>query len=86
MFEYDLEIQNSERSESRRELESQRRQFLEANQWADQAQRERLHLCSKLEMKDHLRKECYARTCQEIEEIRRRCYKEENEVNSTKVE
>ena len=48
---YDLEIQNLERSnsecaliESRRELESQRRQLLEANQWADQAQRERIHL------------------------------------------
>ena len=49
--EYDMEIQNLERRnseyaviESQRELESQRRHLLEANQWADQAQRERIHL------------------------------------------
>ena len=80
MTECDLEIQNLERRnseyamiESRRELESQRRQLLEANQWADQAQRERIHLCSELEMKNRLHQECYARSCQEIEELRRRC-------------
>ena len=51
LTEYDLEFQNLERRnseyaliESRRELESQRRQILEANQLADQAQRERIHL------------------------------------------
>ena len=55
LTEYDLENQNLERRnseyaliESRRELKSQRRQLLEANQWADQAQRERIHLCSEL--------------------------------------
>ena len=53
-----MEIQNLERRnseyafiESQRELESQRLQFLEIHQWADQAQRERIHLCSVLEMK-----------------------------------
>ena len=52
LTEYVMEIQNLERRnseyaliESRRELESQRRQFLEANQWADQAQREREYIC-----------------------------------------
>ena len=56
LTEYDLEIQNLERRnseyaliESRRELESQRRQLLEANQSADQAQRETKHLCSELD-------------------------------------
>ena len=85
LTEYDLEIQNLERRnseyaliESRRELESQRRQLLEANQWADQAQRERIHLCSELELKNRLHQACYARSCQEIEELKRRCYKEEN--------
>ena len=85
LTEYDLEIQNLERRnseyaliESRRELESQRRQLLKANQWADQAQRERIHLCSELEMKNRLHRECYARSCQEIEELRRRCFQEEN--------
>ena len=84
LTEYDLEIQNLERRnseyaliESRRELESQRRQLLEANQWADQAQRERIHLCSELEMKNRLHQECYSRSCQESEELKRRCYEDE---------
>ena len=92
LTEYDLEIQNLERRnsenvliESRRELESQRRQLLESNQWADQAQREKIHLCSELEMKSRLHQECYARSCQEIEELRRRCYQEENEVTRQKL-
>ena len=90
--EYDLEIQNSERRnseyaliESRLELESHRRQLLEANQWADQAQLERIHLCGELEMKSRLHQECYARRCQEIEELRRRSYQEENEVTQQKL-
>ena len=79
-----MEIQNLERRnsgnaliESQRELESQRVQLLEANQWADQAQRERRHLCSELEMKSRLHQECHARSCQENEELKKRCYKEE---------
>ena len=90
--EYNMEIQKLERRnsenaliESRRELESQRVQLLEANQWADQAQRERMHLCSELEMKNHLHQECYARSCQENEELKKRCYKEENEVTQQKL-
>ena len=35
-------------------------------------------------MKNHLHQECYARSCQEIEELKRRCYKEENEVTRQK--
>ena len=76
LIEYDLEIQNSERrnseyasNESRRELESQRRQILEASQWAAHAQRERIHLCSELEMKNRLYQECYAISSQELEEL-----------------
>ena len=92
LTEYDVENQNLERRnseyallQSQRELESQRRQLLEANQWADHAQRERTHLCSELEMKNRLHQECYARSCQEIEELRRRCYKEEHEVTQRKM-
>ena len=80
---YNMEIQNLERRnseyasfESQRELESQRRQLSKANQCADQAQRERLHLCSELEMKDHFHQECYARSCREIEELKRCCCQE----------
>ena len=87
-----MEIQNVERRnseyaliESQRELESQRLQLLEANQWADQAQRERIHLCSELEMKNRLHQECHARSCQEIEELKRSCFKEENEVTQQKM-
>ena len=54
--EYDMEIQNLERRnseyalfESQRELESQRLQSLQDIQWTDQAQRERIHLCSESE-------------------------------------
>ena len=89
--EYNMEIQKMERRnseyaliESQRELGSQRLQLSEANQWADQAQRERIHLCSELEMKNRLHRECYARSCQEIEELKRRCYQEENAVRRRK--
>ena len=87
-----MEIQNLERRnseyalfESQRELESQRQQSLKANQWADQAQRQRIHLCSELEVKNRLHQECSARSCQEIEELKRRCYKDENEVTQQKM-
>ena len=75
-----LERRNSEHAlfESLRGLESQRPQFLEANQRTDQAQQERILLCSELKMKSRLHQECYARSCQEFEEMRRRCYQEEN--------
>ena len=92
LTEHDLEIPNLERRnseyaliESRRELESQRRQLLDANQWADQAQRERIHLCSDLEMKSRLHQEYYARSCQEVEELRKRCNKEENGATRQKL-
>ena len=37
-------------SEINRELESQRLELYQANQWADQAQREKISLCGELEM------------------------------------
>ena len=90
--ECNMEIQNLERRnseyslfESQRELESQRRQSLKANHWADKAQRQRIHLCRELEMKSRLHQECCARSCQEIEELKRRCYKDENEVTQQKM-
>ena len=83
--EYNMEIQNLERRnseyalfESQRGLESQRLQLLEANQWTDQAQQERTLLCSELKMKSSLHQECYARSCQEFKELRRRCYQEDS--------
>ena len=35
-------------------------------------------MCSELEMKNRLHQECYARSCQENEELRRRCFSAEN--------
>ena len=91
--ECNMEIQNMERRnseyaliESQRELESQRLQLSEANQRADQAQRERIHLCSELEMKSCLCRECYARSCREIEELKKRCYQEENAIRRPKLD
>ena len=88
-----MEIQNSEKRsseyaffESQRELESQRQQLLMASCWANQAQRERIHLCSELEMKSHLHQEGYARGCQESEELKRRCSQGENAARQQKLE
>ena len=90
--EYNMETQNLEQRnsknallESQRELEFQRRQLPKANQWADQAQRQRIHLCSELEIKNRLHQKCYARSYQEIEELKRRCFKDENEVTQQKM-
>ena len=82
--EHNMEIQNLKRRnaehalfESQRELEPQRWQILEANQLADQAQRETIHLCSELKMKNRLHQESYARSCQKFEELKRSCYQED---------
>ena len=42
-------------------------------------------MCSELEMKNRLHQECHARCCQEIEELKRRCYNEENGVTQQKL-
>ena len=39
---------------------------------------ERIYLCSRMGMKDHLHKKSYARMRREIEELKRRCYQEED--------
>ena len=81
--EYDVEIKNLERRnseyaliESQRELESERLQLRQASQWADQAQREKINLCGELELRNFFHEESYARSCQETEELKRRCYRE----------
>ena len=57
-----------------------------ASHRADQAQRERLKLCSELEMKSRLHQEYHARSCREIEELKKRCYQEENAAKQRKAE
>ena len=82
-----FERRNSEYAlfESQRELESQRLQLLEDIQWTDQVQRERTYMCTELKMENRLHQGCYAKSCREIEELKRRCYKEENEVSQQKL-
>ena len=46
---------------------------------------ERIHLCRRLEMKDHLHQESYARSCREIEESKRCCYQEGNSKKKKKT-
>ena len=48
------------------------------NKQSEQVQRERIHQCSRLEMNCHLHHESYPRSCREIEELRIRCYQEDN--------
>ena len=50
--------------ESHQELESQRLQLHQANQWADQAQREEINLCVELEMRNRLYQKSHTRPCQ----------------------
>ena len=54
-------------------------------QWTDQAQRERIPMCCEVEMRSRLHQEYYARSCQEIEELKRRCFQEENGVTQQKM-
>ena len=64
--------------ETDRELESQRLELYQANQWADQdqAQREKIHLCGELGMRNRIFQESRARDCQEIKDLRRICCEE----------
>ena len=57
--------------ETIRELESQRLELYQANQWADQDQREKINLCGEFEMKNRLFQVNRARNCQDIEDLRR---------------
>ena len=62
--------------EINQEFESQRFHLEQANQWADQAQREKTNLCGELEMRNRLFRENQAKDCQEIEELRTICCEE----------
>ena len=81
-----MEIQNLERRNSeyalfewKRELEFQKTAIIDV-------QIKLTVLCSELEMKSRLHRECYTRSCQEIEELKRGYYQEENAVKQRKLE
>ena len=69
--------------ETNQELESQILELYQANQWADQAQREKNKLCGELEMRNRLFQESRARNCQENEELRRICCEETDRSSKT---
>ena len=62
--------------EINQELESQRLQLQQANQWVDQAQRDKTSLYGELEMRDRLFRENQAKDGKEIEELRIICCEE----------
>ena len=67
------------------ELKSQRLQLHEANQRADQAQREKINLRGKQRMRNRIYQECHTRTCQEIEELRRICHEETDRARQARI-
>ena len=91
--EHNMEIQNLKRRnaehalfESQRELEHQRWQILEANQLADQAQRETIHLRSDLKMKNRFHQESYARSCQKNWRIEKKLLSREHTEKQQRLE
>ena len=81
--ETDVEVKHWEKRNSdialfeiNQEFESQRLQLHQANQWADQAQRDKISLCGEMEMRNGLFRENQRKACQEIEELRRLCCEE----------
>ena len=72
--------------ETHQELESQRLQLQQANQWAEQAQREKISLYGELEIWNRLFRENQAKACQEIEELRRICHPETDRGRQARID
>ena len=62
-----------------RHLNLKKGELLQASQWANQAQGERMNLCLELELRNRFHHENQVRTIQEIEELRRICNEEANQ-------
>ena len=92
-FEADVEVKHSEKRNSdialykvNLEFESQRLQLQQANQWADQAQRDKMSLHGELEMRSRLFREHQANDCQEIEELMRTCCEEADRARQARID
>ena len=72
--------------EIHRELEPQRLELHQANQQADQAQREKISLCGELELRNRFFQESQAKDCQEIEELRRICCQETGRARQARID
>ena len=66
--------------ETHQQLESQKKELLQASQWADQAQRERMNLCGETEMRNRLRHESQLKTNHQIEELRKFGHEEAKKI------
>ena len=66
--EAEAEVEAKYWDEVNQEFESQRLQLPQANQWADQSQRDKISLYGELELRNGLLQEHHARDCQEIED------------------
>ena len=89
----DVEVKHWEKRNSdiaiyeiNQEFESQRSQPQQANQWADQAQREKISLCREVEKKNRLFRENRAKNCQQIEKLRRICCEETNRARQARID
>ena len=67
-------------------LRSQRSQLQPANQWAAQAQRDKISLYGELEMRNRLYRKNQVNYCQEIEELRRICCEETGRARQARVD
>ena len=72
--------------EINQEFESQRLQLQQANQWADQAQRDKIGLHGELELRKRLFRENQAKDWQEIEELRRTGCEETDRARRARID
>ena len=91
--EADAEVKHWEKKKSdmalivvNQEFEFQRFQLQQANQWADQAQRDKVSLYGELEMRNGLFQESQAKDCPETEELRRICCKETDRARQVRID
>ena len=68
------------------EFESQRLQLQQANQWADEAQRDKTRWYGELEMRNGDFREYKAKGCQDIEEFRRICCEETDRARQARID
>ena len=68
------------------QLQSQRMELFQANQLSDQAQKEKSWLCEELDMRNRAFQEDRASDCQEIVQLRRICFAEDDRARQLKYD
>ena len=72
--------------EINQEFGSQRFQLQQANQWADQAERDKISFYREFEMRKRLFRENQAKDCQDIEEVRTICCEETHRARQARID